>query len=119
MEIIKNFNLFTRNNKEIKDISYPNKSFKEKYKGHTYKWEDYEGGFDSVQSFLHKLTVDTLGKGWGKKFIKESNEIDPFGDFKWDDDEDIKLTEQEEDALGILNSELVVPKWSTKNRLSN
>lgn len=78
METIKNFDLFDRNNKEVSEISYPNKSFKEKYKGHIYKWEDYEGGFDSIQSFLHKITDDTLGKNWGKMLVKENKENSNF-----------------------------------------
>lgn len=89
METIKNYNLFNRSNKEVSETSYPNKSFKEKYKGklnfgsgikqNILKWEDYEGGFGSIQSFLHKLMDDTHGKNWGKTLVKE--------DFDWDEDD--------------------------------
>lgn len=83
--IIKNYNLFTYDNKETKDISFGIKSFEEKYKDHPYyDWKDYEDGFDNIQSFLHKLMDDKYGKNWGKKLLKES---DIFDDEEWDIEE--------------------------------
>jgi len=84
--MIKNYNLFIYNNK-IKDISFPNKTFKEKYKDNIFKWDKYNKEFDNVQSYYQEVFNDIFGKNWGKKFIKNEDKHIDFDEEYWDEEE--------------------------------